>query len=145
MKLLYSTPKNVPYIELDENNKLIFTSLSNNEKDGYNWLVFSGRNTTSICVSGKGAKNKKYFDISENTNFVTDMALRDIDKSVSGKKGPLSPITLGILRKMFIELAPNGIMEKESLWKLEKMLDVMNGREEDNWNEDATANGDEEE
>jgi hypothetical protein len=144
MQLKYSDPRNVPFIEFEDGSKLIFSTLLEHRIKGFHYMSFSGRNTTSVCVSGKGARKKKYYDTSEDVSFVTDMSLTSIDKRVRGKKGPLTPITLGLLRKLFKRLvSEDGYMSRKSLNKLEKIFNELNNVKEDTWDDDPTANGDE--
>jgi hypothetical protein len=138
----YSTPKGVPYIEFEDGSSLAFPLFMEDKEKGWQWVTFSGKSTESICVSGKGSKKKKYLDIPENITFTTDLSLSSIDKRVKGKCGPLSPITLGVLKKIFEELAPDGWMSRDAIAKLENKLNVFSDREEDEWNEDPTI-GDE--
>lgn len=145
MRLLYSDPKRVPYIEFEDGSRLSFPLFMENRNKGWQWISFSGFSTESICVSGKSAKNKKFVDVSENINFVTDMALSDIDKRVKGKEGPLSPATLGFLKKAFIELAPDGWLSRDSLSKLEERINGIDISDEDNMNEDPTLSDDDDE
>jgi len=143
MRLKYSTPKNVPYIEFDDGNKLIFTTILEDKDKGFHSMTFSGKSISSICVSGKRAKVRRYIDTSEVITFATDMKFNNLDKRIKGKNETLSPVTLGFLKKVFNKLAPGGWMSREALWKLEKVFDKMNNVEEDMVDEDITANGDE--
>ena len=143
MRLKYSSPKNVPYIEFDDGNKLIFTTILEHKDKGFHSMTFSGKSVSSICVSGKRAKVRRYIDTSEIITFATDMKFSNLDKRIKGKNETLSPITLGFLKKVFNKLAPEGWMSRDSLWKLEKVFDKLNNVEEDMVDDDPTANGDE--
>ena len=146
MILKYSDPKNVPYIEFEDGSKFIFSTLLEDRLKGFNYLSFSGKNTTSVCVSGKNARNKRYYDTSENINFVTDMSLSSIDKRVKGKNGPLTPITLGLLKKLFDRLvSDDGYMSRKSINKLEKIFNELNNIKEDTWDDDPDVENDESE
>jgi len=142
MRLLYSEPKGVPYIELENGSNLGFPLFMEDKKRGWKWVVFSGKVTESVCVSGKGAKNKKYIDNTDHVGFVTDLALSSIDKNVKGKNGPLSPVVLGSLKKIFSELAPDGWLSRESLTRLEALLLKLEMPEEDRVDDDPTIDDD---
>jgi len=144
MILKYSDPRNVPFIEFEDGSMLIFSTLLEDKVKGFNYLSFSGRNTSSVCISGKGARNKKYLDTSENISFVTDMSLGNIDKRAKGKAGPLTPITLGLLKKLFERLvSEDGYMSRKSLIKLEKIFNELNNIKEDSWDDDPDVEDDE--
>jgi hypothetical protein len=138
MILKYSDPKGVPYIELEGNSRLSFPLLMENKLKGWQWITFSGRSTESVCISGKGAKNKRYLDTTENISFITDMSLSEVDKRVKGKNGPLSPATLGFLKKEFSKLAPDGWMSRDSLSKLEVVINGLTESDVDRMNDDPT-------
>lgn len=145
MKLKYSDPKRVPYIEFEDGSNLGFPLFMEDRLKGFKWMVFSGRTTESLCVSGKTVKNKKYVDIVEDIRFTTDLTLPNavIDKRVKSLKGPLSPATLSFLRKTFEKLAPEGYLSRQSLSLLKDELERIDGKEEDNWNDDPTITDDE--
>jgi len=143
MQLKYSIPNKVPFIEFEDGSRLVFSTLLENKEKGFNYMTFSGRSMSSVCISGKGARKKKFYDTSEVISFATDMNLNNLDKRIKTKAGPLSPITLGILKKLFGELAPRGWMSRKSLVKLDKVLTMLNNDEEDKCDDDPTANGDE--
>ena len=138
MRLLYSEPSKVPYIEFDKDNKLIFSVSTEDFLKGFKYLCFSGRKYSRIRIG------QRIMNISEPTNFVTDMKFTGIPKALKTKKGPLSPITFGVLKKMFKELVPDGYFHRDNLPKLTKMLDRLESCEEDYVDDDPTANGDEE-
>jgi len=142
MILKYSTPKGTPYIEFDDGSSFAFPLMMEDPQRGWKWMVFSGMSTESICVSGKNTKAKKYLETSEHIGFVTDLSLSTLDKRVKGKNGPLSPITLGILKKMLGEMAPDGWLSRESLVRLEDKLNSINNGDE--IDEDITIEGDDE-
>jgi len=140
MKLLYSIPKGLPYIDLGNNSKLIFSTLLEKPNSGFKYLCFSG----IISKSFKNGKSQRTYIIDEHISFVTNMRFIDIPKVLRTKWGVLSPLTLGVLKKIFEKLAPDGYFPRSNLDKLCKILDRFDSCVEDTWSDDPTANGDEE-
>lgn len=103
MKLNF-TESGVPYIMLDENNKLIFSSTTANKK-GYKWLVFSGISTvTEALSSGKGKTKKKtkvthVLPVSTAINMNFD--LKVLSKSAKNANPYLTKNYLEGMRKIF--------------------------------------------
>jgi hypothetical protein len=83
MKLLYSKT-GVPYIEMDDDNKFIFSS-STKSKKGYKWLVFSGTSTTTTTMSAGKGKSKKKTKVTyvEPVSTIIDMKVTSIPKKLS--------------------------------------------------------------
>ena len=42
MILKYSEGSNSPFIQIDENNKLIFSTLTEDKRKGFRWFAFNG-------------------------------------------------------------------------------------------------------
>ena len=125
MKLKYSVPKKIPYIEFNDGNKLIFGTLVENEK-GFNTFVFSGKAITEYKLGSKSKKSKKkeqIYQISDSINFITDMKFTSIPKEVKGSKGSLSPIVLKFLKKALKELVIEDHFPRKNLDKLAEMID----------------------
>lgn len=98
MKLNYSL-KGTPYIEFDDENRLIFSSINKNY-NGYKYLVFSGKTTVTVEVSsGRGKKGKKKANIVDDVSFTSTMLLDKIPRDAKGNKY-LSKINIGIIKNM---------------------------------------------
>ena len=119
MILRYSRPKNVPYIEFDDGNKLIFSTLTEHPAKGFNWLSFSGKIMSEHKI-GKG-KRKKVISSAESTNFITDLKFKKIPKKV--KDTTLTPIVLKFLKRAFYELTEDDYFPRKNLKKLHEMID----------------------
>jgi hypothetical protein len=120
MELKYSVKK-VPYIELDGENKIIFSTANACDK-GYKWLVFSGVATTTMAVSaGKGkSKVTSRKEIREPLSTCIGMGF---DKSTTlTKKGNkhLTTASINSLRKLFRPYVDNdGVFLFENIKRLE--------------------------
>ena len=142
MELKYSV-KGSPYIDLDD-GALIFSQITENKEKGFKYLVFQGRQISSICVSGSKAKTKKYARMVEDVGFTIDMNFK---RSSGGKESGipndarfcLSRISEKILKKMFDKLVVDEYFPRENLPKLGQMLREHWSNETDNWDEDPTA------
>lgn len=142
MKLMKSIPNGIPYIEFDPENRLIFSTVTET-KDGFRYLSFRGKNTATLSLSGARAKKKRTFDITDIVTFSTNMKFEEIPKD--GRK-VLTSTTLNYLRKLFKDLAPNGIFPRENLDKLANILDdKFKEDKEDYIDDDPTATENEEE
>ncbi len=120
MILRYSQPKNVPYIEFDDGNMLIFSTLTEHPEKGFNWMAFSGK-IVSEHKLGKG-KRKKIISSAESTNFITSTKFEEIPKKV--KETTLTPIVLKFLKRTFYELSDgDGYFPRKNLKKLYDMID----------------------
>jgi hypothetical protein len=138
MELKYSIT-GVPYINFDNENKLIF-SKSTKGPLGYKYLVFSGKTTTTVELSGgRGVKGKKKVSVDQNTNFNTDMLLSKIPTSCKGNKH-LSKINMGILRSMIGKYLINDMYFPENCFPLlEKDLIKCDIDETDMLNDDPSG------
>ena len=119
MILKYSTPKGVPYIEFDDGSRLIFSTPTEHSTKGFKWFGFSGKIVSEHSI-GKG-KRKKIFTSAESTNFITNIKFTEIPKKV--KDTTLSPIILKFLKRSFHELGDGEYFPRESLTKLEVLID----------------------
>lgn len=101
MELKYSV-KGTPYIELDEDNKLVFSQTTANSK-GYKWLVFSGMSTTSESISaGKGKKKtRKKMEKIAPIYTVLNMSFTGLSKGVRDANQYLTKTYLEGLKRMF--------------------------------------------
>jgi hypothetical protein len=137
MILKYSKPKGIPYIELDEHNRLIF-SVSTEAPQGFRYLCFNGCAVSTININGSKAKNRKMVDISSVVNFTTTMNFTKVPKLA--KRTALTPLVLGYLKKTFKDLIDDeGHFPRECLPTLGKILERVSGKDEDEWDDDPTA------
>lgn len=142
MELKYSN-NGSPYIDLD-NGMLIFSKITEDQDKGFKFLVFQGRQVSSVCVSGAKAKRKKYTKMSEDIGFTVNMNFK---RDVSGKKYGIpnearfcfSKITEKILKRMFSKLVVDGYFKRSNLQMLNDMLVSYYGNETDSWDDDPTA------
>lgn len=142
MKLMKSIPSGIPYIEFDSENRLIF-SKATETREGFKHLSFRGKDTVTLSLSGARAKKKKTVSVTDVVTFSTNMKLEEIPRE--GKK-ILSPMMVKYLKKIFEDLAPNGIFPRENLDKLANVLDEKFGEnKEDYIDDDPTATENEEE
>lgn len=105
MQILLSTT-GTPYIELEGGDKLIFSKATADPVKGFKYLCYSGKSTSTVCISGSRAKNKKYSKIVENVNF--SVRLSDFKRPTSNPKGfpkgIMPKITLGYFKKEISKL-----------------------------------------
>ena len=134
MKLKYSI-SNKPYIEFDNEAKLIFSSMTKDKNKGYKYLVFSHIETNAICLSGAKVKRKRYANISEKISFVTNMKFKKIPNNA---RKVLTPITLNYLKKTFEGLTLGDYFPEKNLKELDKILNFVDDTDE--IDDDPTAN-----
>lgn len=101
MKLKYSV-SGAPYIELDKNNKFVFSTTTATKK-GYKWLLFSGLSTTTEAVSaGKGKKKtKKKITRSTPISTMVDMDFKVASKQSKNANMYLTKSYMDGMRRMF--------------------------------------------
>lgn len=129
MELKYS-PSGVPYLELDTDNKLIFSKTSAIPK-GYKWLVFSGLSTMTETISaGKGKKKtKKKVVISAPMSTSINMEFTKISRTAKNTNPYLTKSYMNGLKKLFAPYLEDGVFPYTNLPKFEKdinNLDVIN-------------------
>lgn len=115
------SPHGIPYIELDDDNKIIFSS-STATKDGFKWVVFSGVTTTSVSVSsGKGKKKVKSRAVHrENTSMTLDMSLTGIPKSAKLQNIYLTAKYINGIKRLLAPYVKDGIFLFENIPLLAK-------------------------
>lgn len=119
MELKYSV-KGTPYIELDEDNKLVFSQTTANSK-GYKWLIFSGMSTTTESISaGKGKKRtRKKSEKIAPISTALNMSFTGLSKGVRGANPYLTKAFLEGLKRMFEPYVDgNGIFAYSNVSKL---------------------------
>lgn len=122
MKLKHSV-SGVPYIEVDDYNKFIFSSTTRNDQ-GYKWLVFSGMSTVTTAISsGKGKTKRKTEVVSTNpVSAIIDMDFTNITK-YSKTGNPY--LTKKYLMSVYDVLKPyvkEGVFPDKNLLKLKDAL-----------------------
>lgn len=133
MKLKFSET-NIPFIELENGSKIIFSRNTETEK-GFKFLVFSGIGRKSTKTRKKKGKTMV---TAQPVSFVTTMALTGIPKEA--KAAGLNPITISFLRKSLKSLCDDeGYFPRESLESLELLLEKVENSEEDKVDNDPTA------
>jgi hypothetical protein len=129
------SPKNVPYIEFNDKNFLIFSVMSEDPERGFKKLVFNGHITKHIkspASKKKGAK-QQYIRINDRTDFITDTKLTKIPREVSTKHPHLSKVTINLLKKLFKKYTDSkGYIARSKLSDLSKdLLDIVEEVESD--------------
>ncbi|MCK9267226.1 MAG: hypothetical protein M0P14_00760 [Alkaliphilus sp.] len=133
--------KGTPYIEVDENTKMIFSSTTADPIKGYKFMVISSVKTTSVNTSGAKAKKKRIVTISEDNNFT--VRLLDFKRSDSGgfPKGVISSISLNVIKKAIQEnLDDDGYLRYDLIPVVNDILVETFNDENEDMDEDSTAN-----
>lgn len=122
MKLKYSVT-GVPFIEFDDDNKLVFSPSTASQK-GYKWLMFSGMSTTSETLSGGKGKTKKkqVIKITHPVSTMINMDFNNISKSNRSLNVYLSKKNLDGLKRLFEPFIKNGVFSFENVKKLEELI-----------------------
>jgi hypothetical protein len=124
MKLLYSK-SNVPYIETENGDKIIFSTTTESEK-GFKWVAISGFSTTTLPLSAGGRGKKKTFTIKEPVTFIVDVGLHQLTKKAA-KEMSTPYTTINSLKRIMGPLVTsNGYFPRTNLDKLEKALLTIN-------------------
>lgn len=123
MELRYSET-GIPFIELDDKNKLIFSTTTATEK-GFKWLIFSGTSTVTQAISaGKGkTKKKKIVKSDEPLRLMMDMSF-----AISKTKTTNLYLTkkyLNGIKRICEPYVVNGIFLYKNIEKLEKELNTI--------------------
>lgn len=120
MELKYSV-SGVPYLELDSDNKLIFSKTTANKR-GYKWLIFSGLTTTTETLSaGKGKKKtKKKIVITAPLSTTINMEFTGLSKTTKNANTFLTKKYMDGLRRMFEPYIEDGVFPYINLPKFEK-------------------------
>jgi hypothetical protein len=122
MKMKYSK-KGVPFIELDNDNKLVF-SPTTSTPEGYKWMMFSGISTTTETLSGgKGAKKtKRKIKVTHPVSTLIDMEFANMGKSAKNANMYLTKRYLSGVKKMFEPFVVNGVFLYENVSKLSEYI-----------------------
>lgn len=122
MELKYSK-KGIPFIELDNKNKLVFSSTTANKK-GYKWVMFSGISTTTETISsGKGAKKKKSkIKMTMPISTLIDMEFNTLSKSAKNANPFLTKKYLDGMKRMFKPYVIDGVFLYENISKFAEYI-----------------------
>lgn len=125
MELKYSV-KGIPYLLLDENNKLIFSQTTSNSK-GYKWLIFSGTSTTTETVSaGKGVKKtKKKISVTEPISTAINMTFTGLTKTTKNANIFLTKKYMDGLRRIFEPYIDGDVFPFSNIEKFEKDINTL--------------------
>lgn len=126
MELKYSV-KGVPYLALDDDNKLIFSQTTSNSK-GYKWLIFSGTGTTTETISaGKGAKKtKRKITVTEPISTAINMNFTGLTKTTKNANTFLTKKYMDGLRRIFEPYIDGDIFPYSNIEKFEKDINTLN-------------------
>lgn len=134
MELKYSKVEKVPFIQIDEDNKLIFSVLNEDTRLGFKWFAFSGETRQKVKYGNTG----RYTTITNHESCMPTVLLEKLPKRVKAKDGPLSPPTLKKLKSVMKNLVVDGYFPRHNLDKLDKALKG----EEDIFHADDFVNND---
>jgi len=97
MRLMFSN-SGTPYIEIDEETRLIFSKLTDDDTY-YKWIAVRAIEILNGSV-GKGRRRRNY---SKTTviNFMTDFKLRGFPRGFLKKNQAFSKVKHGLLKKLF--------------------------------------------
>ncbi len=136
MILKFST-KNIPYIEFDEDNRLIFAE-STSTKEGYRWFVFSGVSTMSFAASGGKGKGKVKKTMTEPVSVILKIDLTGVPRDLKGCAS-LSSSNLNGLRKIIKPYIKNGILLRKNINELKKDINTDILQPDDYLNDDPNG------
>lgn len=122
MKMKYSK-KGVPFIELDKENKIVF-SPTTSTPEGYKWIMFSGVSTTTETISaGKGVKKtKRKIKVTQPVSTLIDMEFTNMGKSAKNANMYLTKRYLSSMKKMFDPYVVDGVFLYENVSKLAEYI-----------------------
>ena len=112
MELKFSV-KGIPYIEFDEDTRLIFTKLSP-EQTSYKWFsVIGGRQIITMKRNGR-----VFREVSERFDFITDVDLSGFPRGFT-KNSAFTRKHFTYIRKVFANYAVNGFIHEKYLPDIE--------------------------
>ena len=118
MILKYSEGSNSPFIQIDENNKLIFSTLTEDKRKGFRWFAFNGITRQKV----KYGKTGRFTMVTNHESCMPTVLLEKLPKRVKAKDGPLSPIVLKKLKSIMRDLCVDGWFPRENLENLGRAL-----------------------
>jgi hypothetical protein len=129
MILKYS-PKGIPYIEIDEQTRIMFAH-TGGSKLYYKWLAVKGYDVLNGMV-GKGRRRREFVRTTA-VNFITDFKLREFPKGWTKRHPTFSDVKKGYLKRIFSKLCvikeddDYPLFPVDKLWELEARLDKLYG------------------
>lgn len=131
----FVTTKNGRHTIQFENGYMIFSRITADRDKGYKYIVYSGSNTTTTCVSSSRAKKKRYTKIVENENFTVRVKdLRRDDKSAF-PKNIVSKISLSFLKKLIMDNVENEYLPFSKIPIISKAINDLE-IDSDTWDND---------
>lgn len=134
MRLTYSST-GIPYIEIDEETRLIFTKTWKGQKN-YKWISVRAVEV----LNGEVGKGKRRYLFTQTTpiNFMTDFKLRGFPRGFTKKHPSLTKITHNILKKVLSKYCVNDpensdmlLFPENKLTHLEVELEKMYAEEDE--------------
>jgi hypothetical protein len=129
-----TTEKGRHTIQFD-NGMLIFSRITAHPEKGYKYIVYTGTNTTSVCVSSARAKRKKYTKIIENENFTVRVKDFKRDDKKGFPKNIISKISLSFLKKIIKENINGEYLPFSKISVIAKAINELE-KETDKWDDD---------
>jgi hypothetical protein len=121
MRLTYSVT-GIPYVEIDEDTRIIFTRVGDKDKH-YKWLAVKCVETLNGEV-GKG-KRRKSFVRTTSVNFMTDMKLRGFPRGLTGRHPSLTKVKHALLKRLFKKMCIEDSNDSDMLlFPEEKLSDL---------------------
>jgi hypothetical protein len=118
-----------------ENGYMIFSRITADIDSGYKYIVYSGTNTTTTCVSSSRAKKKRYVKIVDGENFTVRVKdLRRDDKSAF-PKNIISKISLSFLKKLIMKNVKGDYLPFSKMMIISKAINDLE-IDSDNWDDD---------
>jgi len=118
MRLTYSV-KGIPYIEIDDETRIIFTKITKNDKS-YKWLAVKCVETLNGEV-GKGNRRKSFVKTTA-VNFMTDMKLRGFPRGLVGRHPSLTKVKHALLKRLFKKMCIEDSSDSDMLLFPEEKL-----------------------
>lgn len=133
------TKTGTPYIEVNDNTRLIFSKSTANNR-GYKFMVVSHKKMSSVCISGAKAKKKRYVKNTEDNSFTVRLADFKRSDTAAFTKGVVSPITLKVIKKLVTDkVDEDGIFPYSEIETLnDELVQAFNDPDEE-VDEDPTA------
>jgi len=118
-----------------EKGYLIFSRITADSDRGYKYIVYSGTNTTTTCVSSARAKKKRYTKIIDSENFTVRVKdLRRDDKSAF-PKNIISKISLSFLKKLIMKNIEGDYLPFSKMMIISKAINDLE-KDTDSWDND---------
>lgn len=122
MEFKYSDPGKVPYIEVNDNFKLIFSEINKDFEMGYKYITASG------YIEERIKKGQGDFDLVDvPVSFSTNCFLEKIPNDV---KGIFKPFIISKLKRIFKKFITNKVyINSDGIDKIKEIVNVTNWEE----------------